>query len=51
MEEKKTFSLGANNFFFKNWPPRFDNGFYQQKTLNKVILFKERILQLLFLLV
>ena len=26
-------------FFFKNWPPHFDNGFHQQKILNIRILF------------
>ena len=37
-QPEKQFLLGARMFFFKNCPPRFDNGFQQQKTMNKRIL-------------
>ena len=50
-QPEKQFLLGAKKFFFKNWPPRFDNGFHQQKTQNTISPRQERILQLLFLLV
>ena len=37
---EKQFLLGAMKFFFKNWlPDRFNNGFHQQKTVNKRIVF------------
>ena len=36
---EKLFLLGAMKFFFKNWLPySFNNGFHQQKALNKIIL-------------
>ena len=28
LARKKQFPLGAKRLFFKNWPPRFDNGFH-----------------------
>ena len=27
-QPEKQFLLGAKKFFFKNWPPHFDNGFH-----------------------
>ena len=38
-QPEKQFLLRRKKFFFKNWPPRFDNSFHQQKTLNKRTLF------------
>ena len=49
--QKKSFCWEQRSFSLKTWSSSFHNGFHQQKTLNRIILFQERILQLLFLLV
>ena len=37
----KHFVPRAEKFFFKNWPPRFDNAKTSKKTLNKEYYYKQ----------